>query len=146
MSEILQRLGKELKKARKSAGLKQAEAGKKIGLGYQRISAFENGDPSLTVDQADRLARAIGTSLQKLLSGTTITPTEEQLLEMIKDRDRRIHEIQANLAEPLIGRLFSAWQKLEDHVRPDVVVFIEGLVSGEQSLDFLDSARQSKKT
>jgi transcriptional regulator with XRE-family HTH domain len=60
-------LGERVRQLRKEMGWSQAELGDKIGTDSQRVSRYENGRISPSVDAAVRIAEAFNVSLDYLL-------------------------------------------------------------------------------
>lgn len=61
-------LGANLRRARRSAGLTQAELAQRAGLGQPAISLIEAGQANPTVQTLQQLADALGCSLADLLA------------------------------------------------------------------------------
>jgi transcriptional regulator with XRE-family HTH domain len=66
----LQELGLHLAKARAKRGLSQVELAERCALAQTQISYFEAGRRRPTLDQLFRIARALGVSVQRLISGS----------------------------------------------------------------------------
>ncbi len=69
-SPELQNLGPSLILTRHERGLSQAELATRCGLSQAQVSYFEVGQRRPALDQLLRIARALGCSAQKLLSGS----------------------------------------------------------------------------
>jgi predicted transcriptional regulator len=61
------RFGSALKKYRQSKGITQTELAKVSGLSRSYISEVEGGHASISLDRAERLAKALGSNLADLL-------------------------------------------------------------------------------
>jgi len=61
-------LAHNLKRARIDAGLTQEDMAKRTGLTQPFISGVESGTTTISLDNASRLAEAVGQPLYKLLS------------------------------------------------------------------------------
>jgi transcriptional regulator with XRE-family HTH domain len=75
-SSELQNLGPSFIAARQEYGLSQAELAKRCGLSQVQISYFELGRRRPTLEQLLRIARALDSSIQKLLTGSNRPGTE----------------------------------------------------------------------
>ena len=60
-------LGERIKALRKEAGLSQGELGERIGSDSQRVSRYENGRITPSVDAVVRIAEAFNVSIDYLL-------------------------------------------------------------------------------
>ncbi len=59
--------GSRIAKARKAAGLTQAQLGERLGLPQSRISHIERNPDSTTVGALKRIARALGVDIEALV-------------------------------------------------------------------------------
>ena len=66
-------IGKSLKIARIESGLKQREVAQEIGVLTETISSWETGRYSPTIDNAIKLARVYGKSLDELFLPSNCT-------------------------------------------------------------------------
>ena len=57
---------KNLKEARKTAGLTQTELAEKIGCTQKDVSRWENGKHNPSLEIAEKLARALGRTIEDL--------------------------------------------------------------------------------
>lgn len=64
-----QRLGRNVKAARKGAGLLRAELGENAGLDRHRIADIETGRVVPTVETLCKIAKAAGVTLADLVEG-----------------------------------------------------------------------------
>lgn len=64
---ISQRLGKNIKKIRTKKGMSQGDICRALEMDRGYMSAIENGKKNITISQLERLAQAIGVSVDKLL-------------------------------------------------------------------------------
>lgn len=60
---IKKKFGEILKKARKCKGLSQGELANKIGVNKRSIIYWEQGEQSVSLENADKLLKALGTEL-----------------------------------------------------------------------------------
>ena len=58
---------KNLRNARKDAGLRQEDLVRETHLSQAFISAVETGDANISLDNCSRLAKAVGKTLRELL-------------------------------------------------------------------------------
>ena len=59
-------MGLALKELRLKAGLQQSELGKLVGVSNRVISAWERGETQLTINDACKIATALGLSVRTL--------------------------------------------------------------------------------
>lgn len=67
MSPALQAFARNFKKARKAAGLSQKDIHEQTGIAASYVSAVERATRSVTIERAERLAKAVGVPLSKLV-------------------------------------------------------------------------------
>ena len=64
---ISQKLGKNIKKIRTSKGMSQGDICRALDMDRGYMSAIGNGKKNITIQQLERLAQALGVSVDKLL-------------------------------------------------------------------------------
>ena len=64
---ISKRLGTNIKKIRTRKGMSQGDICRKLDMDRSYMSAIENGKKNITIQQLERLAQALGVSVDKLL-------------------------------------------------------------------------------
>jgi len=64
---ISQKLGKNIKRIRTRKGMSQGDICRALDMDRGYMSAIENGKKNITIQQLERLARALGVSVDKLL-------------------------------------------------------------------------------
>lgn len=64
---ISQKLGKNIKKIRIQKGMSQGDICRTLDMDRGYMSAIENGKKNITIAQLERLASALGVSVDKLL-------------------------------------------------------------------------------
>ena len=64
---ISQKLGKNIKKIRTAKGMSQGDICRALEMDRGYMSAIENGKKNITIQQLERLAQALGISVDKLL-------------------------------------------------------------------------------
>lgn len=64
---ISQKLGKNIKKIRTQKGMSQGDICRALDMDRGYMSAIENGKKNITITQLERLASALGVSVDKLL-------------------------------------------------------------------------------
>ena len=64
---ISQKLGKNIKKIRTLKGMSQGDICRALDMDRGYMSAIENGKKNITIQQLERLANALGVSVDKLL-------------------------------------------------------------------------------
>lgn len=64
---ISKKLGTNIKKIRTSKGMSQGDICRALDMDRGYMSAIENGKKNITIQQLERLAQALGVSVDKLL-------------------------------------------------------------------------------
>ncbi|MEI8175176.1 MAG: helix-turn-helix transcriptional regulator [bacterium] len=64
---ISKRLGDNIKKIRTRKGMSQGDICRALDMDRGYMSAIENGKKNITISQLERLAQALGVSVDKLL-------------------------------------------------------------------------------
>ncbi len=64
---ISKKLGVNIKKIRTSKGMSQGDICRALDMDRGYMSAIENGKKNITISQLERLAQALGVSVDKLL-------------------------------------------------------------------------------
>ena len=64
---ISKRLGDNIKKIRTRKGMSQGDICRALDMDRGYMSAIENGKKNITISQLERLAQALGISVDKLL-------------------------------------------------------------------------------
>jgi len=64
---ISKRLGDNIKKIRTHKGMSQGDICRALDMDRGYMSAIENGKKNITIQQLERLAQALGVSVDKLL-------------------------------------------------------------------------------
>ena len=67
MAHISKKLGQNIKKIRTSKGMSQGDICRALDMDRGYMSAIENGKKNITISQLERLAQALGVSVDKLL-------------------------------------------------------------------------------
>ncbi len=67
MAHISKKLGQNINKIRISKGMSQGDICRKLDMDRSYMSAIENGKKNITISQLERLAQALGVSVDKLL-------------------------------------------------------------------------------
>jgi HTH-type transcriptional regulator/antitoxin HipB len=60
MEDIKQRVGQQIREARKAKGLTQKELGEKLGVSESTVNQYESGKQNLTIDTLTKIADALG--------------------------------------------------------------------------------------
>ena len=66
-SQVSKRLGDNIKKIRTRKGMSQGDICRALDMDRGYMSAIENGKKNVTISQLERLAQALGVSVDKLL-------------------------------------------------------------------------------
>jgi transcriptional regulator with XRE-family HTH domain len=69
-SEILEKFGQRVRDERLKRGLSQEELAKKAGLHRTYIGMIERAEKNITLINIERIAKALGVSVDELLMGT----------------------------------------------------------------------------
>lgn len=67
MAQISKKLGQNIKKIRLRRKMSQGDICRKLNMDRSYMSAIENGKKNITISQLERLAQALGVSVDKLL-------------------------------------------------------------------------------
>ena len=67
MAKISKKLGQNIKRIRLSREMTQGDICRKLDMDRSYMSAIENGKKNITIQQLERLAQALGVSVDKLL-------------------------------------------------------------------------------
>ena len=67
MAHISKKLGQNIKKIRISKEMSQGDICRALDMDRSYMSAIENGKKNITIQQLERLAQALGVSVDKLL-------------------------------------------------------------------------------
>jgi transcriptional regulator with XRE-family HTH domain len=108
-SPELQNLGPSLILTRHERGLSQAELATRCGLSQAQVSYFEVGQRRPTLDQLLRIARALGCSVQKLLSGSDRPGSR---LSDIAEELRHLGLVDLWVREPIVPGAFRASEEV----------------------------------
>jgi transcriptional regulator with XRE-family HTH domain len=65
---LVERFGRLVRRLRVEKGYSQEEFSFRVGLHQTYISSVERGERNVTIQTADRIARALGTSLSSMFS------------------------------------------------------------------------------
>ena len=67
MAKISKKLGQNIKRIRLRRKMSQGDICRKLDMDRSYMSAIENGKKNITISQLERLAQALGVSVDKLL-------------------------------------------------------------------------------
>ena len=67
MAQISKKLGQNIKEIRLRRKMSQGDICRKLDMDRSYMSAIENGKKNITISQLERLAQALGVSVDKLL-------------------------------------------------------------------------------
>ncbi len=67
MAQISKKLGQNIKQIRLRRKMSQGDICRKLDMDRSYMSAIENGKKNITISQLERLAQALGVSVDKLL-------------------------------------------------------------------------------
>ncbi|MVM36532.1 helix-turn-helix domain-containing protein [Spirosoma sp. HMF3257] len=63
MEDIKQKVGQQIREARKAKGLTQKELGEKLGVGESAVNKYETGKVNPSVDTLHKIAIVLGAAL-----------------------------------------------------------------------------------
>jgi len=66
MASILNRFGKKVRKLRKKSGLSQEDFANRIGLHRTYIGAIERGERNISLENIEKIARALKIDIKEL--------------------------------------------------------------------------------
>lgn len=96
---------------RKRAGLNQGRLGELVGVSQSRVSAWESGTGVPDLEQAFRIARILGVTLEFLADDTqdrptadALTPDEVRMIEMYRARGDAVRAAEMPVIDPKTGR------------------------------------------
>ena len=75
-------IGQYIRRLRKSAGMTQKELAEKLGISFQAVSKWENGDALPDAGILLELCDLLGTTADKLLRGGSLVTGERRLLRL----------------------------------------------------------------
>ena len=67
MAQISKKLGQNIKRIRRNRKMSQGDICRKLDMDRSYMSAIEGGKKNITIQQLERLAQALGVSVDKLL-------------------------------------------------------------------------------
>ena len=67
MAQISKKLGQNIKQIRLRRKMSQGDICRKLDMDRSYMSAIENGKKNITIQQLERLAQALGVSVDKML-------------------------------------------------------------------------------
>ena len=67
MAKISKKLGQNIKKIRTIKGMSQGDICRALDMDRSYMSAIESGKKNITISQLERLAKALGVSVDKML-------------------------------------------------------------------------------
>lgn len=137
LSEVF---GHALKKARESKGMTQKDLGKKVGVGWQRILAYEKGG-DVSLNMASKLAQVLGSSLSVLV-GTPVKAEIKQKNTLAEDLKHTVFEAvnqAVSLAKIDVSKFPTGFfgKLVELQVRSDLVKQVDAFV--------LEKVKQAKQ-
>jgi transcriptional regulator with XRE-family HTH domain len=95
-TEIVQQFAIRLRETRQAQGLTQADLARKAHVALSHLSKLENGEAAPGLDLLDRLARALGTTVTRLLPA----PTDADALTELRERTRQLFDGVVERADP----------------------------------------------
>ena len=85
---FLRDLGETIRAARREAGLKQAQAGARVGIDDARWGEVERGAVDTSVSRVRAMARAVGVPLAALLRRVDVAGRDDRAVEAMRERLR----------------------------------------------------------
>lgn len=156
------KIGQYIQRLRKSAGLTQAELAEKLGVSFQAVSKWENGDSLPDIGILLDLCDILDTTADKLLNGGTLAARERRLMSVkhVIEGFRCIENIGVFFGEDssfFKGAVEGINEKMnidlltymKDPMTRDVLyaeVLIQGILSGRTvDMDEVEALFQNKK-
>ncbi len=97
MKDVTSQIGSRIRELRKEKGLSQEELGGRAKLHYTYIGAVERGEKNVSVVTLNKIARALGTSLNEIFT------FPKDIKDPVSLKDSLIYEI--DKSDPEIVRL-----------------------------------------
>ena len=82
-------LGRRIRTLRTDAGLTLAEVAEAVGIATSHLSVLENGKREAKLSELQAIARAVGASLDQLLSAEPLTGRAALEVELERVQDRK---------------------------------------------------------
>ena len=103
-----EKISERIKYKRKSAGLTQAELGKKVGVSDVTILRWERGERTPNSSILPNLAEALNTSVEYLMGLTDDTPPEQPLRQLLENLSKSLpikenNQEKVKITDPLFG-------------------------------------------
>jgi transcriptional regulator with XRE-family HTH domain len=122
-------VGDTIRALRKLRGFTQEDLAEKLGVSYQQVQKYENGETQLTIDRIHRIASALDVPVEELLSSTP-----EGLYEYLKPYEgsaERVYRLTRDESEFL--KLF---RKLKNPKMKDgLIKLLKGMIEEERKED-----------
>jgi transcriptional regulator with XRE-family HTH domain len=118
-------IGRRLRQAREAVGLSLLMGGEIIDVGQQQMSRFELGHNRLSASQLYRLARAYDRPISWFYEGFVEDGTELRRLRNVIREERTQWSVATD--DEREAALLRAWSRVDDAVRPAVIVMLEAL-------------------
>lgn len=92
MSKIKKLLGQRIKEIRKSKGMTQEQLAELVGIGTSNISYIETGKFAPTIENFEKIVKALEVEPQELYTFAHLKPTEEIKEELFTalEKDERL--------------------------------------------------------
>lgn len=84
MSELNKRIGENIKKYRKRAGLKQYELAKKIGINNITMSKIEQGSEAMKVVVIEKISQELGLAFEQIIFGEDAIVLNNEVIEKLR--------------------------------------------------------------
>jgi transcriptional regulator with XRE-family HTH domain len=107
----MSKIGERIKEHRTRLGLTQTDLADKVGISYVQIGRYEKRGATPSAEVAQRLADALGTTADYLVSGTTDEAATAQLM----DKE--------------LLTLFRAAEQLDDNDKTLIKTFLDALIT-----------------
>jgi transcriptional regulator with XRE-family HTH domain len=118
-------IGRRLRQAREAMGFSLLMSGEIIDVGQQQMSRFELGHNRLSASQLYRLARAYDRPISWFYEGFAEDDAELRRLRNVIREGRTQWAVATH--DEREAALLRAWRRIDDDVRPAVIVMLEAL-------------------
>ena len=154
MNSIKEVIAANLKRIRKDKGFTQESLAEKTELSMSTIQHLELGNRWIGLETLANLCVALGVNEVEIFQQPdaalpTTTPTEEQLLAMVKERDQRIKVLERKIPTEdteLFEKILSVWGTLNEYQRGRVADIAEALSSVDGSKKVGQPVPKKQKT
>jgi transcriptional regulator with XRE-family HTH domain len=119
VSRLAQKIGEGIRVKRKIMGLSQADLGNSIGITYQQVQKYENGQSNVNLEMLSKICNTLNVNVSEFL----IT-----LDNVVQDNEKEIQH------QKLIGKMTDQFLKVNDpKIKKDIISLLETLAVNKPS-------------